>query len=115
MRALLIAFALVAGCTDETKNAPDMTIFMSDCGKPGDVGNSLGVGKFCTAGEFVAQCGMNAKANLCANLGDAKNFFCTFQCDGTDAGAADQCGENAICACDSKGRGCGCFPTACIH
>jgi hypothetical protein len=115
MRALLLMAAALtwSGCSDETSTPADMTVFQSSCGKPGDVGNSVGVGKFCTAGEFVAQCGMNRVATVCANLGDEHEFFCTAPCDATDAGAPDQCGENAICACDSMGRGCGCFPLSC--
>jgi hypothetical protein len=113
MRALLLLAALAGGCTDETKGSLDMTVFMSACGKPGDPGNSLGVGKFCTVGEFIAQCGMNKRATACTNIAVNDEFFCTMVCDGTDGGAPDQCGENAHCACDPKGRGCGCYPDYC--
>jgi hypothetical protein len=119
IRALALAALAVIGCgggsnpstptPDLSVKAPDMTAFKSDCGFPGDQGNSLGVGKFCTAQTFVADCGMNSKANLCANLGSDTDFFCTFACSST--GAADQCGENARCAC--QGGQCGCFPTRC--
>jgi hypothetical protein len=113
VRALLLIAALLAGCNDETSTPADMSMIQSNCGHPGDVGNSLGVGKFCTAGEFVAQCGMNKLATVCANLGDDHEFFCTAPCDGTDGGVPGYCGENAECACDSSGRGCGCFPLSC--
>ncbi len=118
MRALLLGALLIGGCgSDAVQPAPpdlsmralDMTAFKSDCGFPGDVGNSLGVGKFCTAQTFVADCGKNTKANLCANLGSDTDFFCTFTCSST--GSANQCGENAECAC--QGGQCGCFPLAC--
>lgn len=116
--ALLMVLAL-AGCSGGGSTAQDMSMsksedmatFKSNCGKPGDVGNSLGVGKFC---EKLTDCSDNPKATLCAKLGDPDNYFCTFVCNGGDAGA-DECGENARCACDpgSMGRGCGCFPIAC--
>lgn len=80
--------------------------FRSDCGHPGDKGNSLGVGMFC---DTLDACSNNSKATLCTILGDPDNFFCTFRCDAN--GAANQCGENARCACN--GGPCGCFPTAC--
>lgn len=121
MRTLLLAIALVAaGCGGNGGTADggvadlsastgkDMVGFTSQCGHPGDQGNSLGVGKFCS---HVSDCTGNTKASLCAQLGDPNEFFCTFAC--TSNGPANQCGENAICACDSMGRGCGCFPLAC--
>ena len=83
----------------------DLT-FVSDCGKPGDVGNSLGVGKFCSK---LTDCEGNGKAVLCTILGDDRNFYCTFACKPSDAG--DECGENAHCACSTGG--CGCFPDRC--
>jgi hypothetical protein len=105
-----LALALVAGCGDNGATPMDMAMFVSACGKPGDQGNSLGVGKFCTG---IADCTDNPKAVLCTTLGDTSrmNFFCTMPCENSDAGGADPCGENARCACSSGG--CGCFPTRC--
>lgn len=80
--------------------------FNSQCGHPGDTGNSLGVGKFCT---MLSDCSSNTKATLCTTLGSSDEFFCTMLCSST--GPANQCGENARCACDN-GQ-CGCYPTAC--
>src|SRR4051812_41297632 len=60
------------------------------CGHPGDQGNSLGVGKYCTT---LDQCKTNKKATVCATLGgDPSQQFCTTRCSGPDAGA-DECGE----------------------
>jgi hypothetical protein len=78
----------------------------SECGHPGDKGNSKGVGKYC---EASADCASNTDATICTRIADPNNFFCTFSCKAT--GPADQCGENAFCACD--GSLCGCKPTAC--
>jgi hypothetical protein len=113
MRALVIAAALAFGCSDETKMSQDLS-FYTKCGSPGDPGNSLGVGRFCTIDDFTSpdQCGGGRKAALCAALGgDLTEHFCTFMCHGD--GGASECGENAECAC--QGGQCGCFPTACIH
>jgi len=115
------ALVLVACSSSSSSNAPaDASADAaeepfnpkSSCGHPGDMGNSLGVGKFCQ--YTIADCGMNLKARLCTTL-DPKgndNYFCTFPCHPTDP--PDVCGENARCACDpGSGDACGCFPTAC--
>src|SRR5688572_8935611 len=47
------------------------------CGKPGDVGNSKGVGKYCTS---IIECLGNKDAQLCATAGDEKATFCTKLC-----------------------------------
>ncbi len=76
------------------------------CGHPGDVGNSLGVGKYCTK---LSDCSSNTKATLCSTLGSDNEFFCTMPC--MNGGPADQCGDNATCQC--QGGRCGCYPNAC--
>jgi hypothetical protein len=81
----------------------------SNCGHPGDKGNSVGVGQFCIN---VSDCTDNPKARLCTTFGDPENYFCTFRCD-PKADPVDVCGENARCACNDKGTSCGCFPTRC--
>ena len=120
MRALAAAAALfvVAACSstastpaskpaaDAGKEAGADSGPKSDCGHPGDVGNALGVGKFC---EHVSDCTSNTKATLCTQLGDMNNYFCTFLCH--EGGPADECGAAASCAC--KGGQCGCYPAAC--
>jgi hypothetical protein len=89
---------------DMTPPAPDLTFTAkSDCGHPGDKGNSLGVGKFC---QKLLDCSDNVKAFLCTTIGDPNNYFCTFRCK-VDA----DCGEDANCQCAAGG--CGCFPNAC--
>lgn len=75
------------------------------CGKPGDKGNSIGVGKYCNG---FSDCLGNSKAILCATLGDPNAHFCTNSCQVGDPSA---CGENATCTC--QGSQCGCFPDAC--
>jgi hypothetical protein len=88
-------------------DAPPGDAFASTCGQPGDQGNQLGVGKFCTT---LNDCSSTPSAGLCSNLGDATTFFCTKFC--TSGGAADQCGTGATCQCGNGG--CGCTPDACL-
>jgi hypothetical protein len=97
--------------------APDMTVLISQCGQPGDVGNSIGVGKFCTK---QSDCNTgNLKTNLCSAIGNSggagDTYFCTvFPCH-LDGGVAE-CGENATCECGSGGgmTGCACTPNSCL-
>src|SRR5687767_1409735 len=106
LRALLFCCGLAAGCSGpKTAPAPDLAEFESDCGRPGDVGNSLGVGMFCTS---LGDCSDNKRAKLCTKIADPDNFFCTMRCE--QGGPPDQCGEDAICACQGA---CGCVPLAC--
>jgi hypothetical protein len=76
------------------------------CGKPGDPGNALGVGKYC---DTLADCSGNTLATLCATIGLPTAHFCTMQCDPNTVGA---CGDMANCLCQGVGR-CGCIPTYC--
>jgi hypothetical protein len=80
----------------------------SACGNPGDVGNSLGVGKYCTKARDC----VGLAALLCATAGNPDNHFCTKSCSPQhDSGT--ECGEGATCTCDPRGCGCtlnGCTP-----
>jgi hypothetical protein len=112
MRMLLLAAALAlsaCGGDDTAATSADMRAgadFASLCGHPGDKGNSLGVGKYCSK---LSDCN-GAMANLCSVLGSSNTFFCTFQCSGNpDLGS--ECGENASCQC--QGGQCGCYPSSC--
>jgi hypothetical protein len=108
--------AAVTGCGGDNGSADgggsgpkDMTVLhdmASVCGHPGDTGNSVGVGKYCTK---ITDCSSNTKATLCTTLGSDNAYFCTMTC--TAAGAMGECGENASCTC--SGGQCGCFPDSC--
>ncbi len=93
----------------------DMAL-LSRCGHPGDVGNSLGVGKFCT--NQGPDCTGNGMATLCSALVNGQtpsasdSYFCSFEC--TAASPAGYCGENAACLCDPASGACACIPTSCI-
>lgn len=130
MSKLWFAFivCLIAACSQHNDGPadmampPDMTKLLSSCGHPGDKGNSLGVGKFCTK---ISDCfGDAVQTNICSSLGNGPDpsqddtYFCTiYPCHlATDGGAASSCGENATCVCGSGGgmTGCACTPNSCL-
>ncbi len=80
--------------------------YASTCGHPGDLGNELGIGKFC---ERLSDC--SGTAGLCSVLGDPTTHFCTKTCSAT--GPADQCGTATQCECNASNQ-CGCTPSACL-
>ena len=124
----ILLVALVSGCGSDSSsgdggtaadlsavpNGPDMFL-LSRCGHPGDVGNSLGVGKFCT--NQGPDCTGNGKAGTCSALFNGQMpmpsdaYFCSFQCMATDP--AGTCGENATCLCNAANL-CACIPISCI-
>ena len=97
-----------------TPASPDMQL-LSRCGHPGDVGNSLGVGKFCT--NQGPDCSGNGMANLCSALVNGQtpsaddSYFCSFTCSSSDPPGT--CGDNATCLCNASSQ-CACIPTSCI-
>jgi hypothetical protein len=103
---------IVVACGGSSKsNTPDAfqpDAFESDCGKPGEVGNEKGIGKFCAS---LSDCSTTPEAPLCSSLGDIHTHFCTKTCSAT--GSADQCGSVTMCACNTSNQ-CGCTPTACL-
>lgn len=111
---LFAALATIAACSggddDGTGAAADAApdAYESDCGRPGDEGNELGVGKFCAV---FSDCGSTASAPLCSSLGDPNTHFCTKTCSST--GPADQCGTGAECTCNASNQ-CGCTPSVCL-
>lgn len=129
MRRLILAITitLAAGCGGGTTSTPedmakakppDMAVLLSQCGHPGDKGNNLGVGKFCTS---IADCTNNGKTNICSSLGNGAmpsmddTYFCTIYPCKQDGGASE-CGDNATCVCGSGGgmTGCACTPNSCL-
>ena len=99
-------------CGGDTVATPDLAASVSCCGKPGDVGNSKGVGKYCTDSSGV-ECRGNSAATVCSVIGDTaarKTTFCTTTCDPNVAG---YCGENASCTMDTATKVFGCTPNSC--
>lgn len=123
---LPLSFCLISACAHDDgppdmATPPDMTNPISQCGHPGDKGNSLGVGKFCTK---ISDClGDSVTTNICSSLGNGSTpsaddtYFCTiYPCHLSDGGTSGGCGENATCTCGSGGgmSGCACTPNSCI-
>lgn len=125
---LLVCLCLGPACTHHDDGPadmavpPDMTTLLSQCGQPGDKGNSLGVGKFCTK---IADCfGDGVQTNICSSLGNGSTpsaddtYFCTiYPCrKAGDGGTGSSCGEDATCTCGSGGgmSGCACTPNRCL-
>jgi len=101
--AIVGAIACSGGSTKPDAHPDALDSF---CGYPGDTGNELGVGQFCT---LLSDCSANAGAHLCATAGNMQAHFCTKTCVmGSDAA----CGTNAMCVC--QGTACGCTPTSCL-
>src|SRR5690349_533034 len=76
--------------------SPDMVAF-SCCGHVGDLGNSKGVGQYCTTNS---QCTGSAKICSYAYAPDKKSYICTTVCfSATDT---TSCGEGAACVKDSS-------------
>lgn len=86
--------------------APDA--FDSICGRPGDMGNELGIGKFCAS---LSDCSSTQSAKLCSTIGDPQTHFCTKTCA---MGSTDQCGTATTCTCNASNQ-CGCTPNSCLN
>lgn len=91
----------------------DMVPF-SCCGHPGDPGNKLGVGKYCTDTYACQDPGTSAPICSAVFYPEKRTFFCTKQCDAPDAGTRG-CGEGATCVKDSSSPAWGCVPTGCLN
>ncbi len=107
-----LAAALFMGCggdggKSQSPDAKAVDAFASQCGKPGDLGNELGIGKFCAS---LSDCSSTAMAKLCSTIGDSTTHFCTKTCT---MGSTDQCGTATSCVCNGSNQ-CGCTPMACL-
>ncbi len=124
MRVLSVAFVVaLAGCGGGTNPSPSLDLSMSGggdleiyslCGRPGDTGNSIGVGKYCTT---TSMC-MGQMASVCSTvmpIPQGPTYFCTTFCDITAANPNAACAENASCTCLSASNPslCGCVPNVC--
>lgn len=78
----------------------------SCCGKAGNPGNELGVGKFC---QSSTDC-LSKPARTCATTFAPTLTFCTMACSMN--GPTNQCGSGAICQCAQSQ--CACVPSECI-
>ncbi|MSP62699.1 MAG: hypothetical protein EXR72_20695 [Myxococcales bacterium] len=109
------ALSLLFGCGTAAPPAPAVDAGLppldlalpSLCGHPGDVGNSIGVGKYC---EEFSDCNGNDKAIFCVRIYDPRRLFCSLACEAD--GGAGVCGDHASCQCNATG--CGCSPDHCV-
>src|SRR5690348_1172637 len=79
----------------------------SCCGKQGNPGNELGVGRFC---QDSLDCQTAPQAHICAATFQATLTFCTMAC--SMSGPPNQCGSGAMCQCGGNGQ-CACIPGEC--
>jgi hypothetical protein len=109
-----------AGASDA--GAADCAKIDSACGQPCEMGNSLGVGQFCTG---LSDCTNTPQAKICSSLGNTggnpSTFYCTFLCLPADASVPEggsmlptDCGEGAACRCEKGSLQCGCVPESCL-
>jgi hypothetical protein len=116
IKAALVAAPVAAiliiscgGADPQQAPAPDAMVdaYQSSCGVPGDMGNELGIGKFCAS---FGDCASTMSAPLCSVIGDSDTHFCTKTCS---MGSTTSCGTGAECVCNS-GNQCGCTPSMCL-
>ena len=81
----------------------------SACGHPGDKGNSLGVGQYCTSQDCPSTAPVCSVLNNTSEPANMQTFFCVLPC--TACSPAGFCGDGASCVCSSAG--CGCIPDSC--
>jgi hypothetical protein len=85
---------------------------LSACGHPGDVGNSIGVGQFCTAqGTCPSASQVCSIINNPVEPANMQTYFCVLPC--SPCAPASFCGEGASCVCSAQG--CGCTPNTCAQ
>jgi hypothetical protein len=115
LQSSFVVLCSLAGCGSGGGASP-MDLAMPDlysaCGHPGDVGNSLGVGRYCLTSADCAQTSMARVCSSAANgteLTTVYSYFCTIV--GCNPTAMGTCGESATCACTCAG--CGCAPVSC--
>lgn len=113
--SFILAAAVAYACgSSSTAKKPDAKVdaFSSTCGQPGDLGNELGVGKFC---NDLADCMSTPSARLCSIIGDPTTHVCTKTCAGSGSAGSGMCGTAASCTCDtSSPPQCGCVPNSCL-
>lgn len=110
----LVSVMGLTACGGSSDPAADMSVsvvdmtFFSCCGKPGDTGNSKGVGKYC---KVQADCN---SGTLCAYVfqPQKQSYFCLITCNSESD--TTTCGENSTCTKDSNTGAYGCVPNSCL-
>ena len=112
---LLTSLLSLAACGDDDDVAPARDLGVDafvmapaeSCAQPGDVGNDIGIGTFCT--PRGNECRAFPLAGLClaAAAPSERQWFCTRLCE-----RDDQCGADARCFGDARGMSC--VPSRCL-
>ena len=104
--AVVLAACAPAAATPDSGSDSGLMVPAGSCGQPGDMGNELGVGRFCTPGG--RQCATAPQARICVvDLSPADmQWYCTRLCS-----ADSDCGTDAVCIGDARGMGC--LPARC--
>lgn len=108
--SLLVVVLALAGCGGDGAASADAGCEgETGCNGACELGNSWGVGRYCTPGGGECADTPDRLAPFCtADFDDTGFAFCTRPCTGDD-----QCGENARCASETEGGPSGCFPLIC--
>lgn len=108
-----LTFAL-ASCESEGGTADGTCEGETGCDQPCELGNSFGVGQYCTPGGGECADTPGRAAPFCTGDYEPDEiWFCTRPCD-PDGNVVDQCGEDAICRGEDGGGPTGCFPVICM-
>jgi hypothetical protein len=110
---LMVTLALGA-CGDDdgpaSIDAMEQCVGDTGCNGECELGNSIGVGRYCTAGGGECADTPNRAAPFCtADQSDEGFAFCTRTCANDE-----QCGENARCLSRDGSGPMGCVPAFCL-
>jgi hypothetical protein len=107
---LLAVVVIATACgSNKAKSADAACTGGSSCGQPCDVGNNLGVGRYCTKGG--GECNKNDNGFIFCTIDEdptAPAAFCTGVC-----GSDGDCGSDAYCDGSGSTGPHGCVPASC--
>jgi hypothetical protein len=115
-RALGLGLLVVlVGCgssgTAADAGPPDACVGATGCSEVCELGNSWGVGRYCTPGGGQCADTPDRRAPYCtADFDPGGPWFCTRPC-----ADATQCGEAAVCTNGGAGGPRGCVPDVCYY
>lgn len=115
---LFAALALAACASDDNGPAGDGDGDLTDacagttgCNGECEVGNEMGVGRYCTPDGN--ECRGQLAAFCTVDFNDSADSFCTRPCN-PDGDVVAQCGVDAICRTEDGSGPAGCVPNSCL-
>ncbi len=110
---LALWFGAACGADPAEDGPPDACAGATGCNGECELGNSYGVGRYCTPGG--GECAGLAAAFCTVDFEDTTETWCTRPCD-PEADVVEQCGEDAVCRGEDQGGGgpSGCVPMICL-